>query len=132
MDSPDLPAAVWRKSTYSNGTGGACVEVAAVPAVLVAVRDSKNPDQPALPFPPSAWRTFTAQTRLSSERIFSPPQRPFPRPIPHVLGPDLEIWETESNLTCEYQSSGSIARVSELAYFVQSVRCTFSMLRKSN
>ncbi|MFB7915932.1 DUF397 domain-containing protein [Streptomyces sp. NPDC056061] len=28
MESPDLTAAAWRKSSYSDGNGGACVEVA--------------------------------------------------------------------------------------------------------
>lgn len=38
---------LWRKSSHSNGTGGECVEVAAVPGRLL-VRDSKNPDGPVL------------------------------------------------------------------------------------
>lgn len=58
MDSRDLPATAWRKSSYSNGQGGQCVEVACVVAGPVAVRDSRNPAQGALAFPPSAWRTF--------------------------------------------------------------------------
>ena len=36
----------WRKSSYSDATG-ACVELASL-VEGVAVRDSKNPDQPAL------------------------------------------------------------------------------------
>jgi hypothetical protein len=36
---------MWRKSSFSNGEGGACVEVA---GSLGAVRDSKNPDGPVL------------------------------------------------------------------------------------
>lgn len=37
--TPDLAAAVWRKSSRSGGEGGNCVELASVGAV----RDSKNP-----------------------------------------------------------------------------------------
>lgn len=38
----DFPgAALWRKSTYSNGSGGDCVEVADGIPGLVPVRDSK-------------------------------------------------------------------------------------------
>lgn len=40
--SNDLSTALWRKSSYSNGSGGDCVEVAdGVPGV-VPVRDSKR------------------------------------------------------------------------------------------
>lgn len=47
----------WRKSSYSGPNGGACVEVAPGEAV-VGVRDSKNPDGPALLFGRSAWGRF--------------------------------------------------------------------------
>lgn len=63
MNRPDLSAAVWRKSSYSNGTGGQCVEVARVLPCSVAVRDSKNRAQGVLPFPPSAWRVFLEEIR---------------------------------------------------------------------
>jgi Domain of unknown function (DUF397) len=36
-----VPSDKWRKSSYSNGEGGECVEVR---GTLDAVRDSKNPD----------------------------------------------------------------------------------------
>lgn len=46
----------WRTSSYSFGSGN-CVQVA--PAVdRVLVRDSKNPDGPALTVPTPAWRSF--------------------------------------------------------------------------
>ncbi|MGC4863926.1 DUF397 domain-containing protein [Micromonospora sp. DT53] len=54
----ELTGARWRKSTRSNGSGGACVEVAANLPGLVAVRDSKDPTGPVLVFPPDAWRAF--------------------------------------------------------------------------
>lgn len=63
MNPRDLTATTWRKSTYSNGQGGACIEVGVVHAALVAVRDSKNPGQALLAFPLSAWETFVAGLR---------------------------------------------------------------------
>jgi hypothetical protein len=54
----DLTLAAWRKSTYSSGNGGNCVEVAHNPPGVVAVRDSKDPDGPVLGFPPAAWARF--------------------------------------------------------------------------
>jgi hypothetical protein len=47
----------WRKSSYSGDNGGACVEVAAVEAVLV--RDTTNRGGPIVTFTADAWRTFT-------------------------------------------------------------------------
>ncbi|MFF8729146.1 DUF397 domain-containing protein [Streptomyces sp. NPDC015171] len=55
----DLTSARWRKSSYSGNTGGECVEVAGLPA-LVAVRDSKNPHAAALTMGPGAWTAFVA------------------------------------------------------------------------
>jgi hypothetical protein len=54
----DLSAAIWRKSSHSGGNGGQCVEVAVNLPSMVAVRDSKNPDGPALLFTPSEWQSF--------------------------------------------------------------------------
>ena len=59
----DLTRAQWRKSSYSNGNGGACVEVAQNLPGAVAVRDSKDPDGPKLAFAPDEWRAFTARVR---------------------------------------------------------------------
>ncbi|MFD5464810.1 DUF397 domain-containing protein [Kitasatospora sp. NPDC127059] len=50
----------WRKSTYSNG-GGGCIEVD--DARPGRVRDSKDPQGPALVFPPEAWKSFVAAVR---------------------------------------------------------------------
>ncbi|AEW93815.1 MULTISPECIES: DUF397 domain-containing protein [Streptomycetaceae] len=47
----------WRKSSYSDSDGGQCVEVAIHPHTI-HVRDSKDPDGPALAFPASAWAAF--------------------------------------------------------------------------
>jgi len=59
----DLSRAEWRKSTYSNGNGGACVEVARNLPGVVAVRDSKDPSGPALVFSPGDWKAFLARIR---------------------------------------------------------------------
>lgn len=45
----DLTRAKWRKSSRSNGSNGACVELACGPVVR-AVRDSKNPSGDLLVF----------------------------------------------------------------------------------
>lgn len=58
-DHVDTATLVWRKSARSNGGGGNCVEVAELPDGGRAVRDSKNPDGPALFFTPGEWSAFT-------------------------------------------------------------------------
>lgn len=55
----DLSGAIWRKSARSNN-GGNCVEVARNLTGIVAVRDSKDPEGPALIFTPADWEAFTA------------------------------------------------------------------------
>ena len=42
----NLSNVVWRKSSYSGGNGGDCVEVAVLPDERRAVRDSKDPGRP--------------------------------------------------------------------------------------
>ena len=46
----------WRTSSYSVGSGN-CVEVAPTPDAVL-VRDSKDPDGPALAVSRTAWRAF--------------------------------------------------------------------------
>lgn len=58
----DLGGATWRKSTYSNGSGGECVEVAG-PEGRVAVRDTMDRQGPSLTFTPEAWRMFAARIK---------------------------------------------------------------------
>ncbi|WP_280427207.1 DUF397 domain-containing protein [Nocardia brasiliensis] len=53
-----MSGAEWKTSTYSAGNGE-CVEVAFLDGGYVGVRDSKNPDGPALKFTPGAWAAFT-------------------------------------------------------------------------
>jgi hypothetical protein len=50
---------VWRKSGRSGNSGGQCVEVAGNLPGVVAIRDSKDPDGPALVVHPTAFRAFT-------------------------------------------------------------------------
>jgi hypothetical protein len=61
-DGLDLSRAAWRKSTYSNN-GGSCIEVRSGVPGMVAVRDSKDPDGPALTFTPGQWMTFTSTVK---------------------------------------------------------------------
>jgi Domain of unknown function (DUF397) len=75
----DVTSAAWRKSSYSGGNGGNCIEVAlawhksshsggdgggciqVAPAEnKIAVRDSKDPDGPRLQFSADDWRAFLA------------------------------------------------------------------------
>ncbi|MFC8080414.1 DUF397 domain-containing protein [Streptomyces sp. NPDC057307] len=57
---PDLSTAQWRKSSYSNGDGGQCVEVADGHPGVIPVRDSKTPTGPVLLLTPTAWSDFVA------------------------------------------------------------------------
>lgn len=62
MSATDLSSVSWRKSTRSDSEGGACVEVAGLPAI-VAVRDSKHPDGPKLVFRLAAFRELAKGIR---------------------------------------------------------------------
>ncbi|MGV9281711.1 DUF397 domain-containing protein [Streptomyces sp. NPDC003730] len=58
MREYDLTNAHWRKSTYSNGEGGNCLEVTdGVPGV-VPVRDSKVASGPVIVIGSAAWTEF--------------------------------------------------------------------------
>ncbi|MFG2844749.1 DUF397 domain-containing protein [Kitasatospora sp. NPDC048296] len=61
MTALNLAGARWVKSRYS-GNGGNCIEVAPDFPGIVPVRDSKDPEGPALAFPAEAWRSFVAAT----------------------------------------------------------------------
>ncbi|GAA2342780.1 DUF397 domain-containing protein [Streptomyces caniferus] len=55
-DASTLPR--WRKSSYSNGQGAECIEIADGHAGAVPVRDSKNPHGPACVFAEAGWSAF--------------------------------------------------------------------------
>ncbi|MFJ4694775.1 DUF397 domain-containing protein [Streptomyces sp. NPDC088766] len=59
----DLSDALWQKSSYSNASGGNCVEVATDFPGLVPVRDSKVPHGPALVVGAAAWAPFVASLK---------------------------------------------------------------------
>jgi hypothetical protein len=53
----------WRKSSYSGGQGGSCVEVANMPG-LVSVRDTTQKETgPVLRITADAWKTFTSSIK---------------------------------------------------------------------
>jgi hypothetical protein len=62
----DLTTAVWRKSSYSDGGGTNCVEVAPGYPDLVPVRDSKAPQGPVLVFATTAWAAFLSHAARSA------------------------------------------------------------------
>jgi hypothetical protein len=54
----------WRKSSYSGGNGGSCVEVANTDHVLV--RDTtQDGNGPVLTFTTAAWEAFATKVKLS-------------------------------------------------------------------
>ncbi|MBW1603163.1 DUF397 domain-containing protein [Streptomyces sp. JJ66] len=59
IESASAAGLEWVKSSYS-GNNGNCVEVAVLPGCGRALRDSKNPDGPALMFTAGEWHTFAA------------------------------------------------------------------------
>lgn len=56
----DLASAVWIKSSYSSSSGGECVEFSRSFAAsgIAPVRDSKDPQGPALLFSADNWSAF--------------------------------------------------------------------------
>ncbi|GAA2157979.1 helix-turn-helix transcriptional regulator [Kitasatospora kazusensis] len=62
MNDVDLTDAPWFKSSYS-ANGGQCIEVADGFAGIVPVRDSKDPEGPALVFPADAFASFVAAVK---------------------------------------------------------------------
>ena len=57
MDTLEDPQ--WRKSRYSGGNGGACIEVGRNGSGVL-VRDSKMERSPELPFGSATWAEFLA------------------------------------------------------------------------
>ncbi|MEU9401592.1 DUF397 domain-containing protein [Streptomyces sp. SID4985] len=55
---PGPDTVTWRKSTYSGGSAGDCLEVADAHPHHVPVRDSKAPLGPKLVFQSGTWSAF--------------------------------------------------------------------------
>ena len=66
--NPELSRTEWVKSSYSNGSGGDCVEWAPAFSAdgIVPVRDSKDPEGPALCFGVDAWAGFVAGVKAGN------------------------------------------------------------------
>ncbi|WP_399926578.1 DUF397 domain-containing protein [Streptomyces kanamyceticus] len=60
-----LEIARWRKSTHSGGDGGNCLEVADGHPTVIPVRDSKNPQGPKLVFRTTSWSAFLDGVKAS-------------------------------------------------------------------
>ncbi|MFJ4503444.1 DUF397 domain-containing protein [Streptomyces sp. NPDC088864] len=60
-----LATVAWRKSSYSGGDGGDCLEVLDGIPNAVPVRDSKVTDGPAIVFRAAAWQTFVADVKTA-------------------------------------------------------------------
>ncbi|MEV1020796.1 DUF397 domain-containing protein [Streptomyces sp. NPDC050264] len=56
----------WRKSSYSNGMGGECVEVA-LSTQQIAVRDSKLRQGSSLSTSPPAWEDFLKAIQVGEQ-----------------------------------------------------------------
>jgi hypothetical protein len=52
----------WRKSSYSDGNGGDCVEAASGDGMIM-VRDTVNRDGGTLGFTTEAWEAFAASLK---------------------------------------------------------------------
>ena len=61
--APSLPVTAWRKSSYSADNGGNCIEIGEGITGLTPVRDSKDPEGPALLFGTDAWSAFVADVK---------------------------------------------------------------------
>ena len=61
-----LPPEAWRKSSYSGGSGNDCVELAVQPTAT-AIRDSKNPAGGTVLMNGAGWTAF--QAALKADRL---------------------------------------------------------------
>ncbi|MER8028191.1 DUF397 domain-containing protein [Streptomyces bauhiniae] len=71
MRQYDLTNAHWYKSSYSNGEGGNCVEVAAGVSGVVPVRDSKVANGAVVIVGASAWAHFIDSAGAETSRCAS-------------------------------------------------------------
>ncbi|MCR8575438.1 DUF397 domain-containing protein [Streptomyces sp. Isolate_219] len=67
MTERTIPSAAeltgWRKSSYSGSSEGSCIEVLDGHPSGVPVRDSKNPQGPAIVFAADGWIPFVDAVR---------------------------------------------------------------------
>ncbi|MFC0863692.1 DUF397 domain-containing protein [Sphaerimonospora cavernae] len=78
MLAADFSGAAWWKSSRS-ANNCACVEVALIADGKVGVRDSKDPDGPALVFTPAEWDAFLGGVEdgeFTRERLAANAQAP--------------------------------------------------------
>ncbi|WP_262703433.1 MULTISPECIES: DUF397 domain-containing protein [Streptomyces] len=59
----DISPLQWRKSSYSNGSGGNCIEIAELASGGTAVRDSKDPGGSVIGVSHRAWGDFVEAVR---------------------------------------------------------------------
>jgi hypothetical protein len=67
-----VDSATWRKSSYSGGNGGGCVEVGVPDAGTVLVRDTTNRDGGAIVFTAEAWQRFIGSINAPGMGISAP------------------------------------------------------------
>jgi hypothetical protein len=65
MPSSSIP---WRRSSYSNGMGGECLEMAVL-AGAIAVRDSKVTSGPQLTLSSATWKNFIGTIAQTAGRV---------------------------------------------------------------
>ncbi|MEU0938406.1 DUF397 domain-containing protein [Embleya sp. NPDC005971] len=58
-----MPDTAWFKSSYSNNSGGQCVEGAHFDHDTMAIRDSKDPSRGTFVFPAPTWEAFLGSLR---------------------------------------------------------------------
>ncbi|MFC9757921.1 DUF397 domain-containing protein [Streptomyces sp. NPDC056921] len=63
MTTHEPAGAHWFRSSYSNDQGGQCVEGARLDGWVMAVRDSKDPEQGVCVFPAAAWLAFVDEVK---------------------------------------------------------------------
>jgi hypothetical protein len=61
LPQDELDELKWRKAKRSKANGN-CAEVASAAGAII-IRDSRNPQGPALYYSPDSWRSFIRETR---------------------------------------------------------------------